>query len=336
MRITREILMKAARDNVAQMVRQNRRLICIYLTGSMVKDDPLLGGTTDIDLVVIHDDDVVKEREIVRLTDEIHFDIAHFAASAFRQPRSLRVDPWIGSYMCLNPICLHDSQHWFEFTQAGICAQCDRPEYVLQRARSMAEQARQKWFELASGNNQNTHAVRLGVYINSLERAANAIALLSGPPLTERRLLLDFPESAQNIDRPGLAAGLADLLMNELPEDEEWGKWMSAWEENLADAGKLENCPPRLDPRRKFYYLRPAAALREDFPEAALWIMLRNWTLAVSTLANELSSGDTWLAACNKLELDDDHFKLRLDELDAYLDTVEETLDVWGKKYGVL
>ena len=336
MRITREFLFKAARETVTQMVHQNRRLICIYLTGSMLKDDPLIGGTTDIDLVVIHDDEVIKEREIIPLTDEIHFDVAHFAASVFRQPRTLRVDPWIGSYMCLNPICLHDSQHWFEFTQAGICAQCDRPEYILQRARSMANQARQIWFGLTTGSGKFNHTEKLAVYYNSLEHAANAIALLSGPPLTERRFLLDYPNRAKNIERPGLAAGLVDLLMNALPDDTDWEQWMDAWEETLSEAGKASDCQPKLDPRRRFYYLRSAAALRQDFPEASLWIMLRSWTLAVSTLPETFPSDTTWHSACNKLETDVDHFKIRLDELDSYLDTVEETLDLWGNQYGVI
>ena len=34
MRITRDILLKIARDTAAQRVKVSRRLVCIYLTGS--------------------------------------------------------------------------------------------------------------------------------------------------------------------------------------------------------------------------------------------------------------------------------------------------------------
>jgi hypothetical protein len=44
MRITRDLLLKAARDSAAQRLRADRRLVCIFLTGSLLQKDPLLGG----------------------------------------------------------------------------------------------------------------------------------------------------------------------------------------------------------------------------------------------------------------------------------------------------
>ena len=64
MRITRETLIKAARDNAKQRSQSDRRLVCIYLTGSLLEDEPLLGGTTDIDLVVVHDSEPSVNREM--------------------------------------------------------------------------------------------------------------------------------------------------------------------------------------------------------------------------------------------------------------------------------
>ena len=55
MRLTRETLIKIARDTAEQRVQISRRIICIYLVGSVLSDSPLLGGTTDIDLIIIHD-----------------------------------------------------------------------------------------------------------------------------------------------------------------------------------------------------------------------------------------------------------------------------------------
>ena len=90
MRLTREALLKIARDTAAQKVRISRRILCIYLTGSLLTPDPFLGGTTDIDLIFIHDSEPIQPREIVRLTDEIHLDIGHYDQAVFHQPRHLR------------------------------------------------------------------------------------------------------------------------------------------------------------------------------------------------------------------------------------------------------
>ena len=54
MRITRETLLKIAKDTVTQQVRSRHDLVSVFLIGSLLTDDPLLGGTTDIDLIFIH------------------------------------------------------------------------------------------------------------------------------------------------------------------------------------------------------------------------------------------------------------------------------------------
>ncbi len=41
MRITRDNLIKIAHDAANQRVKISRRIICIYLTGSCLTDDPL-------------------------------------------------------------------------------------------------------------------------------------------------------------------------------------------------------------------------------------------------------------------------------------------------------
>jgi len=55
MRVTREILLKQARENAKLLTAKDRGIICVYLTGSLLKDDPFIGGITDIDLICVHD-----------------------------------------------------------------------------------------------------------------------------------------------------------------------------------------------------------------------------------------------------------------------------------------
>jgi hypothetical protein len=334
MRITRDTLIKAARDNAKQRAQLDHRLVCIYLTGSLLEDEPLLGGTTDIDLIVVHDSEPTVSREIVRLTDEIHVDVAHYSASAFRQPRHLRLDPWLGAFLCQNPIVLYDTQHWFEFTQAGVCAQFYQPDYVLQRARPLAESARQNWMELHNGE-FNPGPVKLMAYLKALENAANSIACLNGVPLTERRFMLNFPELAQAIQRPGLSAGLLDLFLNQPVAEEDWQTWLKDWKIALKTIGQLDTCPPRLHACRQLYYERAIEALKADNPGSAMWILLRTWSLALLCLPDDEARDQAWQIACQKLALDETHFEVRINGLDAYLDGVEEALDVWSEQMGI-
>ena len=334
MRITRDTLIKAARDNARQRAQADRRLVCIYLTGSLLEDEPLLGGTTDIDLVVVHHSEPSVNREILRLTDEVHVDVAHRSSADFRQPRHLRLDPWLGAFLCQNPIVLYETQHWFEFTQAGVCAQFYQPDYVLQRARPLAERARQSWMELHNAE-FNPGPIKLLAYLKALENAANSIACLNGVPLTERRFMMHFPNRAQAIQRPGLSAGLLDMFFNQPVTDEDWQIWLKDWKIALKTASQIENCPPRLHPCRHLYYERAIETLKTSNPGSAMWILLRTWSLALLCLPNDESNDQAWQNACQKLALDETNFQTRINALDAYLDSVEEALDVWSEQMGI-
>ena len=334
MRITRETLIKLATDTAAQRVRLNRRVVCIYLTGSLVNDQPLLGGTGDIDLIFIHDSEPPFPREVVHLTDEIHLDIGHYSQGVFRQPRHLRLEPWLGSFICTKPLVLHDTQHWFEFTQASIFSQFYDPSNVAARARPLAEDARQSWVSLHSGSDESYPARILG-YLNALKKAGNSIALLTGTPLTERRFLLQFPQRAQALQKPDLSARLIDLAGGQDVPDETWLAWLEKWKAAFSAAAAVKNSPARLHIARLPYYERAASFLWDEHPAAAIWPILNTWTEAVSILPEGSTYQSEWLAALETLKLDKNSFYERLQALDEYLDLVEETLDGWSQRNGI-
>ena len=344
MRITRETLLKIARDTSAERVRVNRRIVCVYLTGSVLYEEPLLGGTGDIDLFIIHDSQPSAEREVVRLSDEIHLDIAHLSQDVFLHPRQLRTHPWISPFIVSHPLVYHDTQHWFEFTQAAITSQFNQPDNVVQRGRRLAEAARRTWMETSAA--PRLAPAQVWNFLKSLEDGANAIAALTGSPLTERRFWLEFPARALTLGRPALSEGLLELFTPQPVADEDWLAWQPTWKETLQAAGLAEDCPPHLLPARQPYYLRAAGKLREANPAAALWILLRTWTRAACLLAALPSSRQAavwesgsqqpaWLAALQTLGLDEAGFPERLEALDGYLDSVEETLDDYASQMGV-
>jgi len=333
MRITRETLLKIARDTAAQRVRTSRRIVCIYLTGSVLADEPLIGGTADIDLVCVHDSEPPMRREVVRLVDEVHLDIGHYPQSDFGQPRHLRQDPWLGPYITSHPLLLHDMAHWFDFAQAAITAQFNTPENVLARAHAFSDTARQTWLNLRLSGEVTPEQV--WGYLRALENSGNAIAALSGAPLTERRFWLGLPARAEAVGRPGLATGLLDLLLPEALPAGDWQSWQPHWQNAMAAATQSPLCPARLHPARLPYYLRSAAALFEPSPAAAAWLALRTWTQAAALFPADSAGLAPWRSVLASLGLDAAGFSARLDAFDAYLDSLEETLDTWGKENGI-
>lgn len=333
MRITPELLHKIARDTVAERTRREHDLLSVFLHGSLLEGEPLLGGTADIDLFFIHDEEVGEAREIRRLTDEVHLDITHHSRSEFRWARSLRLHPWLGPAI-INCKIMYDPQHFLDFTQASVRSQFDQPDNILGRARGQAEHARQIWFSLHDLTGEPSET-EVNLYLRAIAHAANAIASLSGPPLTERRLLVRFPARAEAVRWPGLYAGLLGLLGAPNAEKDSLTSWLPVWEQAFLSVPQ-EAVTPRLHPDRIFYYRRGMESLLNgDQPHNMLWPLLRNWTHVVQALPAAAPERQDWQAALEKLELFGPAFSGRVAALDAFLDSVEEILDDWARANGL-
>ena len=332
MRITPETLHKIAQDTIASRVRSDRSVLAAYLQGSLLTDSPLLGNTADIDLFLVHTGDVEVERELVRLTDEVHLDIAHHTHALYRQPRTLRLHPWLGPavYGCK---ILYDPQHFMDFTQASVRAQFHRADNVIARCNQQAEHARQIWLELSSGAPDAGQSIA-NTYLRALNHAVNAIACLSGPPLTERRYLVDFPARAETIHHPGLAAGLLGLLGGPAVDASTLRGWLAEWH-NAYLALPTASAPLSLHPCRLLYYQRGIAALLEsEHPLHCLWPLWNTWTRIITALPADSPHRAAWQTAGETLGLLGEAFSSRVAALDAYLDQIEEILEAWARDNG--
>jgi hypothetical protein len=149
--------------------------------------DPFLGDTADIDLVLVHAQGPKARREIVSLSPEIHLDIKHNPRREYSPPRELRVHPWLGPEM-YDPLLLYKTKHFFQFVQAGLRVKFHEPVNTLQRARRNAKHARQMCNGLQAPSKSG--AALILKYLKAVNHAANAVAILKGKPLAERRLLL--------------------------------------------------------------------------------------------------------------------------------------------------
>jgi hypothetical protein len=334
MRITRDILLKAARTAVQQRTMRDRHIVCVYLTGSLTDDLPLLGGTADIDLIFVHDHVPDQPREIMRLTPDVHLDLAHHDQSIYNQPRELRLNPWVGSYLVEDPIVLYSSQHWFEYVQATVFSKFYEVESVIGRAMPLAESARQTWLDFQL-DPQDPDPKRIWLYLQAIEHGANALAVLNGPPLTERRFLLQYQERVGELGFPGMAGGLSDLLANSLPDEAVFAEWQKQWQASLALVGKKEDCPLALHPIRFGYYTRAVEALASDRMDAALWIVLRTWTQAILCLPEEKEARANWQEKLSQIGMQGAAFQERLNSFDLYLDQVEEIIEKWAQRNGL-
>ncbi len=332
MRITREILLKLAQDTVDRRVREDHGIVAAYLCGSLLGNNYILGGAADIDLVFIRLDSAPQEREILSLTEEVHLDIAHHLQRDYRQTRKLRLHPWLGPTLNVCTV-LHDPQHFMDFTQASVRGQFDRADRVIERSRVQLERARQIWFGYQTGE-AHPGPGDVITYLRAVGMAANAIASLNGSPLTERRFLFDFPARAAAVGRPGLYAGLLGLLGAADLEVDVLASWLPAWL-GAYRAVPVEAAPPRLHIDRAMYYFNAfEALLASEQPKAALWPLLRTWTMAVDLLPFDSPHRIPWQTAVIELGLLDEAFRMRIDALDAYLDVVDETLEIWGRERG--
>src|ERR687891_404196 len=151
MRVTRESLIRIAKETAQERAFNDRSIIAAYLTGALVSSeiDPMLGGTADIDIIFVHADEPKQRREFVKLTPDFHLDISHRAKTEFKRPRELRLDPWLGWEM-YDPMLLYEREKFFEFIQAGLRAgfEFNAPAPALQRSRLLLSQARQLWRDL--------------------------------------------------------------------------------------------------------------------------------------------------------------------------------------------
>lgn len=334
MRVTSEVLLKIAQDYIQQQTRRSNTLLAAFVHGAALLESPLLVGTGDIDLFLIYNEAIPESRQVLRVTDEIHLDIASYPRHAFHQTRQIRVHPWFGPGIS-NCKILYDPQHFLDFLQASVRGQFTSPDYIFARAQSLVENSRQIWLEYQSGIPESTpHEMQK--YLMAVSQATNAIASLSGTPLTERRFLIEFPQRAQSVGQSELLFGsLLGLLGTSQVNPPTITTWLREWRVAF-DAVPEERRPASLSIHRLQYYQQFFEAFLETGRYALIiWPLWRSWTKAAACLPENAPERTTWRTAGEHLGLFGDAFAAKIDALDTYLDLVEEILKTWAQNNGV-
>lgn len=332
MRVTRESLLRIAKETVQERAYNDADIVAAYLSGSL-RGEPMLGGTADIDLVFVHKSEPVNPREFVKLTPDFHIDISRRAKDEFKNPRELRGDPWLG-YEMYDPILLYEREKFFDFVQASLRAgfEFEQPPLVLQRCRALLSHGRGNWMDLSEFEGA-PGPKEIRKYMKSLFHAVNAIAELSGPPIWERRLLLDLPARAEAAQKPGMVAAVYGLLGANRVDAEQVKGWLSDWKSAYRGACETPGVDARIHPARLNYYEKGIKALLDgDTPLSALWPLLQTWTFSTQMLGGDHLA--FWQSACNALGLLEG-FPERVSGLDHFLDELEITFDELAASHGL-
>ena len=334
MRVTRESLLRIAKETAQERAYNDPEIIAAYLTGSLLNVDPMLGGTADIDIVFVYKNKPQQIREFVKLTPDFHLDISRRAKEEFKSPRELRSDPWLG-YEMYDPILLYEREKFFDFVQASLRAGFDfeQPPLMLQRCRKLLSHGRQIWMDLTELE-EPAGPKEIRKYMKSIFHALNAVAELSGPPIQERRLLLEFPARAEAAQKPSVTTSAFGLIGINNVDAEKIKSWIPDWKSAFKLAYEKEGVDLRIHAARLNYYEKAINAMLEgDIPMAALWPLFHTWTLAAEVLDGD--HFNFWKNAANELGLLGAGFEERVDGLDHFIDEIEVILDEVAKENGL-
>lgn len=333
MRLTRERLLNLTNSYLTKIVRKDPNVIAIYMTGSMLEEDPFLNGTTDVDLVFVHNHTRDIQRQIVPITEDATLDIHFFQQSYYSPQRKIRLDPWVGPGLCFDPVLLYGKSHWFEFTQAAIEGAFFQPNYVLQRSRSFFGQAYESWTEL-SRNRNLTQARYILNYLRMVENACNSIASLSAHPLTDRRILKQFKTVCENVKMDHLVPMANQLFIGENDLQPYYDYFAKSWRYYLEEFGKsdLGNQIPKYHAFRLNYYANAVEYYWEEHLISAVWLMLKTWSTVVEWCG--LHGNPHYESFLNALQIGTNFTQNREEQLREFIDTVDEGIEKWGVENG--
>ncbi len=331
MNITRETLLKIARDTAAERMRARPSLISAYLIGSVAAGEPLLGEATDIDLILI-DEAAPPAREVARLSDQVALDIEYRSKADYANAKALRVHPWRGPEMA-EPIFLNDPQHFFELAQASARGQFHRPDHVAARARTFVEWARRELHVSALPGADLAAPVSFASLCRALLNAANAAISLTGFPGAGRRLVMKLETAARALGRADVYDEFVAVFGGALDVPSALAlltDWTAAYQAGQAAADEL------IHPARRTLYERGfRAQIEAERTGDALWLMLYTWQACLKNVSRAGDHADRWTAFLERLGMAaPEDFNAKIEQARAYVTLASETVEEWADKNG--
>ena len=331
MKINRQVLEDIARKTADQCAVDEPWVHAIYLTGSVVNGEPLIGGTADIDLVIVHDEEM-EGRELRRITEDVHVDILHQPLSFYKDGRNLRSNPVWGHtlFYCLP---LYDPKHFLNIVQASVRGMYKDPVFAGERVDSLLTKARGAWLEfhnLGMGGGKEAS----WKYLNAVKDCVNAVACINNGPLSTRGFMMQYKKEVDEIGLPGLYQGLLGLLGGFEIEETLPSEWLDDWKEVLCSIVGKEGLEEIGREKQSYYFKAVETLLDSEDSSYALWPVLYTWNLAILNTEDKAALSK-WEAVFSKLGLCGEGMAERLEGLDLYLDQVEALVNDWKQHNGI-
>lgn len=333
MKVTREKLIRLGENFLKQRSAKDRSIQCAYLTGSILDEDPFIHETTDMDIIMVHSGEMQAYREIAPVSGDVTLDIYHYPTGYFSNTRNLRVDPWLGSSLCFDPIVLFGKGHWFEFILASTESTFFIPENVIERSKVFLTQAHKYYADmrrLAATGNEVSYVFR---YLLSIENAVNAVACLGNKPITMRRFIDDMKDRCDELENAVIPAQVYRMVQ---------GGAMSSYE-TYARAWKfyLEYFSGYTRPdffneysaARLPYYTDAAEYYWRTHLPSGIWVMLYSWTQVMNAM--QIEQNEYYHQLADDLQMSPDYAERRLQDVDRLLDFCEDAIEKWSRAKGV-
>lgn len=315
MRFTPAKLLAVAEEEVARRRRAEVTLLAACLCGALAEgEDPFLGDTADVDLVLVYNGPPSQPYALVVVHPRVTLEVYAYDRARFEPPRALRSDPDLGATL-FRARPLYDPQHFLDYVQAAVRSRFHAPEVAWARAKQALQQARRAWQDLLTAD----PAVLPRLYPAWLYAAVQVPAALAGEVLPPRRAAPRFAALAHRLGRPEWVADFYRLLgvAGQPPE---------ALAQALAQADEAAPTAPA-DRARWAYYLAAAHAYaRGETPNQGWFPLL--WALAQFASQNpftcDLTARLGWTDPAALAEA-----------ADAWLDQLEAFLEDWAQAQGV-
>jgi hypothetical protein len=164
---------------------------------------------------------------------------------------------------------------------------------------------------------------------------ANAVALLAGPPAAGRRLTLTLKQRTTEAGYPDVFDSFLRLIGADTADGHDLPEWISAWSRAFELASQ-NSADPRVAGCRLRYHMAGFEALNlAGWPQAVVWGLLSTWQIGVElTFSEGGASRSEWDGFLKHLDLDQDAVERRTQDLERFLDGVEEILDRWAAEHG--
>jgi len=321
-RVTREKLIDLAREETERR-SHTEDVISGYLIGSVARGKPLIDGTADIDLILIHQYEPARHREFIPLSENIHLDIFHHHSDLYAHPPDLRIHPWLGPSIC-EPIFLHDPDHFFERAQAGVRGQFYQIDNIHARSTTFLERARCFKKDMTDDHSW------IANYTKSILESVNALVSLDGFPVAGRRMAVVLRDRLKDMGFEEHFITFQKLLGGDCLHATQLHDWLLAWEGAFDAAGNLS---PAFLPVRKNYFRHAFRNLidSENF-ESVLWNLITTWNQAIEILGNTSEAAPyeiRWMDVRTQLGIAPESRELREAELEHYLDNIEVIVENW-------